>query len=81
MTPKTVAAAEFKATCLRLIDEMNETGQPVTITKRGKPVAVLTPVEPPAAIQPLWGYLEGTVTRYDDPLKPAVDPDEWDANR
>lgn len=81
MTPKTVAAAEFKATCLRLIDEMNENGQPITITKRGKPVAVLKPVETTAEIVPLWGFMEGTVTRYDDPFLPAIDPDEWDANK
>ncbi|MGK6312590.1 type II toxin-antitoxin system Phd/YefM family antitoxin [Neorhizobium sp. DT-125] len=79
MKSKTVAAAEFKATCLRLIDEMNEDGQPITITKRGKPVAVLTPVRKDNAIKPLWGLMEGTVSRYDDPFAPAIDPGEWDA--
>ncbi|WP_051903735.1 type II toxin-antitoxin system Phd/YefM family antitoxin [Neorhizobium vignae] len=44
MKAKTIAAAEFKATRLRLIDEMNESGESITITKRGRPVAVLTPV-------------------------------------
>ncbi|WP_105384273.1 type II toxin-antitoxin system Phd/YefM family antitoxin [Neorhizobium alkalisoli] len=79
MTAKTVAAAEFKATCLRLIEEMNEDGQPITITKRGKPVAVLTPFRETKDLQPLWGFMEGTVSRYDDPFGPAVDPGEWDA--
>ena len=36
---KTVAAAEFQAKCLRLINEMGEDGEPVTITNRGRPVA------------------------------------------
>lgn len=44
MKAKTIAAVEFKATYLRLIDEMNESGESITITKRGRPVAVLTPV-------------------------------------
>lgn len=81
MNGKTVAAAEFKATCLRLIDEMNEDGQPITITKRGRPVAVLTPAHSAESMKPLWGLMEGTVHRYDDPFGPAVDPDEWDANK
>lgn len=80
MTAKTVAAAEFKATCLRLIDEMNEDGQPITITKRGRPVAVLTPVvEKAAAKKGIVGAMKGSVLRYDDPFAPAIDPGEWEA--
>lgn len=80
MSAKTVAAAEFKATCLRLIDEMNEDGQPITITKRGRPVAVLTPVvEKPAGKKGIVGAMKGSVLRYDDPFAPAIDPGEWDA--
>jgi prevent-host-death family protein len=40
---KNVAASEFKARCLKLIDQVYDTGQPITITKRGKVVAVLQP--------------------------------------
>jgi prevent-host-death family protein len=80
MTAKTVAAAEFKATCLRLIDEMNEDGQPITITKRGRPVAVLMPVlEAPTGKKGIVGVMKGSVLRYDDPFAPAIDPGEWDA--
>ncbi len=80
MKGKTVAAAEFKATCLRLIDEMNEDGQPITITKRGKPVAVLKPVEDVGpASRSIVGIMKGSVLRYDDPFEPAIDPMEWDA--
>jgi prevent-host-death family protein len=80
MTAKSVAAAEFKATCLRLIDEMNEDGKPITITKRGKPVAVLTPIPDTVPEKKgIVGVMVGSVLRYDDPFGPAVDPDEWDA--
>ena len=41
---KTVKASEFKAKCLRLMDEVEETGEPVVITKNGRPVAQLGPV-------------------------------------
>ncbi len=41
---KKIPAGEFKAKCLKLMDEVQQTGQEVIITKRGKPVARLVPV-------------------------------------
>jgi prevent-host-death family protein len=41
---KQVAAGRFKATCLKLMDRVAATGEPVEITKRGKPLARLVPV-------------------------------------
>jgi prevent-host-death family protein len=78
MPPKTVPATQFKAECLRLIDEMNRDRQPVTITKRGRAVAVLTPIAagpPPSII----GALRGSVLRFDDPFDPVLDPKDWNA--
>lgn len=69
-----VAAGRFKAECLKMLDDVAETRQPVTITKRGRPVARLVPVEPPA---PLFGALAGTVVEYGDLIAPVSD--EWDA--
>ena len=43
MAARTVKASEFKAKCLQLMDEVNETGEVLTITKNGKPVAQLFP--------------------------------------
>ena len=42
---KTIAAAEFKARCLILMEDVRKTREPVVITKRGKPVAKLVPVD------------------------------------
>ena len=76
---KKIAATEFKAKCLKLIDQVHDTGKPITITKRGKPVAVLQPLadedERP------WLKLRGSVKFYKDPFNPAIDPSEWDVNR
>lgn len=41
---RTVKAAEFKQTCLALMDEVASRGQPIVITKRGRAVAKLVPV-------------------------------------
>ncbi len=75
--PNSIGAAAFKADCLKLIEQMTQDGQPVTILKRGRPVATLTPI---AAKQvPFVGALRGTVLHYDDPFSPATDPSDWNA--
>ena len=39
---RTIKASEFKAKCLKLMDEVAETGEEIIITKNGKPVAKLS---------------------------------------
>lgn len=48
MRTRTIAAAEFKAHCLALMDEVARTGDTIVVTKRGKPIAQLVPAVPPA---------------------------------
>ena len=43
MATRSVNATEFKAKCLAFLDEIEERGRPITITRRGRPVAVLGP--------------------------------------
>lgn len=40
---KTVAAAEFKAHCLALLEEVRQTRQPLVVTRHGRPVAEVSP--------------------------------------
>ena len=54
-----IGAGEFKTHCLKLIDKVNQTKQPITITKHGKPMAKLTPIEDET--YSLFGCLENTV--------------------
>lgn len=42
MKNRTVTATEFKAKCLALLDEVDQQGGTITVTKRGRPVAVVT---------------------------------------
>lgn len=46
MSIKTIPAGAFKQGCLRILDEVAETHREVVITKRGKPVAKLVPMQP-----------------------------------
>jgi prevent-host-death family protein len=45
MKTRVVSATEFKAKCLALIDDVQEQGESITITRRGQPVAVLGPAK------------------------------------
>lgn len=70
---RTIAAGRFKATCLRLLDDVATKGE-VVITKYGRPVARLVPIRRvPAA--PLAGLIE----HQDDLVSPIEEP--WDAER
>jgi len=77
---KIVPAGEFKQICLRLLDEVSASGEPIVITKRGKPVAQLAPVKPERSEDWLGALREqGEITG--DLIAPAVEPGEWDALR
>ena len=54
-----INAAEFKAKCLKLIDEVAATRKPLIITKRGRPVASVVPIVNDAP-QKMFGYMKGT---------------------
>jgi prevent-host-death family protein len=74
----TVAAAEFKATCLELMERVRETGVEYVVTKHGKPVARLVPYVEPAP-RKVVGSMKGTVLKYERPFDP-IDA-EWDINK
>lgn len=69
----TVPAGEFKAKCLALLDQVAQTGEEVVVTKRGKPVARLLPLEEPPSVKGSVTYLVDD----DELIKPL--PVRWDA--
>jgi prevent-host-death family protein len=73
-----VAAADFKATCLELMDKVKTTGNAYVITKHGKPVAKLVPVDAPKK-RGIFGSMKGTVLKYDRPFDPI--DGEYDIDR
>ena len=78
---KTIGAAEFKATCLRVIKQINRDGESVVVTRHGRPVAVVSPAPADAESPFLVGAMRGSVLGYDDPFEPAADPADWTALR
>ena len=70
-----IAAGKFKDVCLKLLDEVARTRTPIVITKRGLPVAQLTPYRPPARRRSLAGSV---VRELGDPYGTG---EIWDADR
>ena len=69
-----ISAAEFKTNCLRLMDDVAKRRVPIVITKRGKPVAKLVPVDEGPI--DLFGYMAGTIKICGDIVSP-IDDAEW----
>lgn len=68
---KTIAAGKFKATCLALLDEVQTSGQEIVVTKYGKPVAKIVPIESKETES--FNKLKGSVTIKGDIVAPLGD--------
>ena len=70
---RTMKASEFKAKCLKLMDEVAETGEEIVITKNRRPVAKLTPLK--QRPKTLFGVDRGRIEILGDIVSPM--PAEW----
>jgi prevent-host-death family protein len=74
-TMKTVPAGEFKARCLRIMEEVRTKRVTVLITKKGRPVAKLVPADDDA--DEVFGRLQGVIEIVGDVESPVVAPEDW----
>ena len=73
---RTVKASEFKAKCLKLMDEVAESGEEIVITKNGRPISRLAPYrEKPES---LFGVDKGRIDLRGDIVAPIEGP--WEAD-
>ena len=72
-----IPATEFKARCLELMDRVSEKRETYVITKRGKAVAKLVPVEWKSA-EPLFGRMRGMAEEVGDIVSPIVPAAAWE---
>ena len=72
-----IPAAEFKAKCLSLMEDVRAHRRSYTVTKRGKPVARLVPID--AEVPAFVGALRGLVLRASELTEPTGEA--WDAER
>jgi prevent-host-death family protein len=78
MEQEVVPVSKFKATCLALLDKVKRTGQPILVTKRGEPIALIT--SPPEPKRPAtWlGSFRGKGQIVGDIVSPASDETQWE---
>lgn len=74
---RTMPAGEFKARCLRVMDEVKKYRTPVVITKKGRAVAKLVPADTPAP--DVFGCMAGTARIVGDVEAPVLAAAAWDA--
>jgi prevent-host-death family protein len=74
MAKREIAVGDFRQRATELVRQVEETKEPITITRRGVPVAELRPV----TVDP--EVLLGSVTYLDPDLtRPVVGPEDWEA--
>jgi prevent-host-death family protein len=76
---RTIPAARFKAGCLTIMDDVKARREPVLITKKGKHVARLVPVDEPEG--DVFGCLAGELEISGDILSPVITPSAWKGSR
>jgi prevent-host-death family protein len=77
---RTIPAGEFKAKCLALMDEVEASGEPIVVTKRGKPVVRVTPAQPTSEteMRPLFGAMRGKALIVGDIVSSPYTDEEWE---
>jgi prevent-host-death family protein len=78
MIARSMAAGEFKAKCLSVMNEVRDKRMPVTITKNGKPVAKLVPIIDDEQPDPIFGYMRGKMKIVGDITAPIYTDAEYE---
>jgi prevent-host-death family protein len=74
---KEIQISKFKAQCLRLLDEVNRTGESMLITRNGQPLAVINPATL-TKTRAEFGIAKGTGKVKGDLITPIVEASEWE---
>ena len=76
---KTMAAGEFKAKCLSLLEEVHKTKTPLRVTRRGKPLADVVPASEGVEERAWIGSMAGSTKIKGDIVSPVIDIHEIEA--
>ena len=74
---ETIAISKFKATCLKLLERVKNTGEPLLITKKGSPIALVTPPPRLPKKRSAFGSMKGSIRIKGDIVSPLPEED-WE---
>ncbi len=72
-----MAISKFKATCLAVLERVRRTGQPLRVTRFGKPIADIVPPRVEKQTTPWLGSMAATGKISGDIVSPIVPENEW----
>lgn len=78
MEQETIMISKFKATCLAVLDRVKKTGQPILVTRKGEPIALIEPPPRPKSCKPWMGMFSSRGKITGDIISPALDSGEWE---
>jgi len=81
MDTEIVPISKFKATCLGLLKKVRNTGQPILVTLKGEPVALVVPPPEPIKDESWLGALRSNGKIVGDIVSPASDETDWEVLR
>ncbi len=73
---KQMRASAFKARCLTVMKDVQATGEPVIVTKRGTPVVKVIPAE--SEKSDLFGFMAGEFKIVADIVTPVTPLKRWE---
>lgn len=75
---ETMAISKFKATCLAVLERVRRTGEPLRITRFGKPIADIVPPSTDTPKRRILGAMAGTATITGDIMRPSSEFVKWE---
>ena len=78
MEKEVVTISKFKATCLALLDKVKRTGQPILVTRRGEPIALVSPPPEPEKPDSWLGMFQSRGKIVGDIVPPILDQTVWE---
>ena len=75
---ETIPISKFKATCLRLLDNVKKTGKSILVTRKGEPIALVTPPPPPPKSDLWLGCMKDRIKIKGDIISPVLNETDWE---
>jgi antitoxin (DNA-binding transcriptional repressor) of toxin-antitoxin stability system len=71
----TISKSKLKARMLQIFREIEQSGQPITVTDHGQPVLKIQPITKKRSVEEVFGPLQGQVVYHNDINEPTLE--EW----